>query len=192
MAERRRGATLERALLEAAWAELVEKGYAKFTLDAVAARAGTSTPVLYRRWSNKHDLLLAAIGNAVEHASVDIPDTGSLREDILVLLRQANTVGLEFVAMLSVHLGGLYQETGISPADLRDSLAPGLPVPGALAVIYQRAAERGEIDLQRVTARMRTLPFDLVRAELMMTLQPIAEADIVEIVDTLFLPLVLT
>ena len=47
--QRRRGIALEEALLDAAWAELTERGYDGFTIDAVAARAGTSRAVLYRR-----------------------------------------------------------------------------------------------------------------------------------------------
>ncbi|WP_372505777.1 TetR/AcrR family transcriptional regulator [Actinomadura madurae] len=39
MAERRRGAALEKALLDAAWDELAEHGYARFTVDAVVRRA---------------------------------------------------------------------------------------------------------------------------------------------------------
>jgi len=40
-ATRRRGPELEAALLEAAWAELVEGGYSGFTIDGVAARCST-------------------------------------------------------------------------------------------------------------------------------------------------------
>ena len=43
-----RGAELEEALLDAAWAELQEVGYPAFTYEGVAQRAGTSKPVLYR------------------------------------------------------------------------------------------------------------------------------------------------
>lgn len=44
MPERRRGAALEKALLDAAWEELTDTGYARFTMDAVVKRAGTSPP----------------------------------------------------------------------------------------------------------------------------------------------------
>ena len=40
--ERRRGSALEDAILDAAWAELGERGYAATTLEAVAKRAGGS------------------------------------------------------------------------------------------------------------------------------------------------------
>ena len=42
---RRHGEELEHALLDAAWAELVENGYPTFTIDAVCARAGAGGPV---------------------------------------------------------------------------------------------------------------------------------------------------
>ncbi|MGU3502864.1 TetR/AcrR family transcriptional regulator [Mycobacterium sp. C31M] len=190
MTERRRGSALEQELLDAAYAELTERGYAKFTLEGVATRAGTSTPVLYRRWSDKHDLLRASIGHAAQLQKVHCPDTGNLRDDVLTLMRQANDAGLELVATISVHLGGYFQETGTSPADLRDHLSPALPAVAILATIYERAAARGEVDAERLTARMRTLPFDLLRAELLMNLRPLPDADLIEIVDTIYLPVV--
>lgn len=54
----------------------------------------------------------------------------------------------------------------------------------------RRAIERGEIDPAKLTPRIAALPFDLLRAETMMTLRPVAAEVIEEIVDTIFLPLV--
>src|ERR1700742_559320 len=59
--QRRRGEELEAALLDAAWDELVEAGFAKLTMESVAARAKTGVAVLYRRWPRKDDPVLAAI-----------------------------------------------------------------------------------------------------------------------------------
>ncbi|BBY58361.1 TetR family transcriptional regulator [Mycolicibacterium sarraceniae] len=190
MLERRRGVALEYALLDAACAELSEKGYANFTMDAVAVRAGTSTPVLYRRWSNKRDLARAAVGHTARNSELELPDTGSLRGDVLALMRQSNQPGARLITMISVHLGGYFQETGTSPAELVGQLAPELPLLGAVDTIYDRAFDRGEIDPERITNRMKTLPFDLLRAQLLMTLQPAPDPDLEEIVDTLLLPLV--
>ena len=53
MVERHRGAELEHAILEAAWLELEERGYAGLTMEAVAERSGTSRTVLARRWDGK-------------------------------------------------------------------------------------------------------------------------------------------
>ena len=57
---RRHGEERESAILDAAWAELVEVGYTRLTREAVAARAGTSKPVVYRRWPGRPELVLAA------------------------------------------------------------------------------------------------------------------------------------
>ena len=77
--QRRRGEELEAALLEAAWQELVEVGFARLTMESVAVRAKTGVAVLYRRWPNKDDLVLAAIGHYGTTHPVEVPDTGSLR-----------------------------------------------------------------------------------------------------------------
>ena len=90
--QRRRGEALETALLDAAWAELAERGYDELTIDAVATRAGTSRAVLYRRWPGKPELVLAALVHQVENRTVEAPDTGSLRGDVVALLSEANKV----------------------------------------------------------------------------------------------------
>ena len=124
VARRRRGAELEEALLEATWAELSEHGYGALTIDAVAQRAGTSRPVVYRRWAAKPELVLAAVVHVARRDAMAIPDTGSLREDMLAVLRRSNAKRIGFTALLTFYLGGYFQETGTSPADL-DQLVPG-------------------------------------------------------------------
>jgi hypothetical protein len=57
-------------------------------------------------------------------------------------------------------------------------------------VLYQRARDRGEIDLARIPAVVLAMPFDLVRHDLLMDLEPPKPARIQAIVDDLFLPLV--
>ena len=188
MPSRRRGAELEAALLQAAWDELVEKGYASFTLDAVADRAHTSRPVLYRRWPDRHELVRAAIAQALEGYRLPVPDTGGLRDDVLALLRELNATRVPLVTIMSVQLAGYYQETGTSPADLKNLLSRGRR--DYLGVIFARASARGDIAPERVTERMKSLPFDLLRQEFMTTFRPVPDEVLVEIVDTIFLPLV--
>src|SRR5215472_19059285 len=85
---RRRGSDLEDAILEAAWEELTAVGYAHLTIDAAAARAHTSKPVLYRRWPTRPELVLAALRQRGPLLSGEPPDTGSLRGDVLALLER--------------------------------------------------------------------------------------------------------
>src|SRR3954463_12484992 len=85
--ERRRGPELEAVLLDAAWDELMESGYARLTMEAVAARAHTGKQVLYRRWRNRAELVVAAMRHGTGSIVENVPDTGKLREDVLGVLR---------------------------------------------------------------------------------------------------------
>ena len=151
-ATRRRGTKLEAAILEAAWDELTEVGYPALTMEGVAARAKTSRAVLYRRWPNRPELMVAALGHHAAVTPIGVPDTGTLRGDLLVLLRH-----------MSARVG---------------------------EVAGERAVERGEIDPARLSPRIRSLPVDIVRHDLIMNQQPLPQATLVEIVDKIFLPLV--
>lgn len=185
---RRRGRELEGALLDAAWDALVERGYDAFTIDAVASRAGTSRPVIYRRWPTKQALVRAAIGHNGAKSRGPVPDTGTLRGDLLALLRQVNETRVGLAVFLGVGLAPYYRETGSSIADLREVLLGGRG--GGAAQILARGLDRGEIDPAKLTPRIATLPFDLLRLHILMTLKPMPDEAIVEIVDTIFLPLV--
>ncbi|MFI6217736.1 TetR/AcrR family transcriptional regulator [Nocardia brasiliensis] len=184
---RRRGEALEAAILEAAWDELSERGYANLTIDAVARRAGTSKPVLYRRWADKQQLVEAAVvrRNVIQLAAP--ADTGSLRGDLIATLTAASEKG-PFLAQLSLLLAEYFAETETSFAELREMIVAGRR--SGRDEIMQRAIERGELDPAKLTPRIAALPFDLLRAETMMTLRPVAPEVIEEIVDTIFLPLV--
>lgn len=187
VARRRRGPALEEALLDAAWTELTERGYDELTIDGIAVRAGTSRAVLYRRWPNKQELVLAAVAHEVAKDVVVAPDTGSLRGDAIALLRQANKVRVGLVVPLLTRLGGFYQQTGSSLADL-ETLVRGRR-DAALDQAIQRAIDRGEIEPDQVTERIARLPVDLFRYEVLMTLRPLPDEAIEEIVDTVWLPL---
>lgn len=185
---RRRGRELENALLDAAWAELVEVGYGGFTIDSVAKRAQTSRAVLYRRWATKPELVRAAVGHAGAIDPVIIPDTGSLREDTIQLLRAGNQKRARLGITLILQLSDYYAESGTGLADLRSTFLEGRQ--DALGVVLERAVERGEVDPARLSPRVVGVPFDLYRQELLMTLRPVPEEVMESIVDEVFLPLV--
>jgi AcrR family transcriptional regulator len=184
---RRRGEALEHALLDAAWVELQEAGYAGLTMEAVADRAGTSRAVLYRRWRSRPDLVIAAIRSHRPMLSGEIPDTGSLRGDVLALLRRMSSrlaeIGTETVYGL---LGDYLGDAGQFARSQQDVLHISAEV---METILKRAADRGEAraDVER---RIATLPTDLFRNELFRSRTPPSEGALVEIVDDVFLPLV--
>jgi len=184
---RRRGTELEQAILDAAWAELRDVGYARFSIESVAARAGTSKPVIYRRWSNRAELVFAAWGNQapMEHFS---PDTGALRTDLLVLFTR---IARRADAMMNEMIVGVMSEAFRHPevAELLRARLHSAPVAAVVRTIVERAVERGELPPVELTPRAGRLPFDLVRNDSVLCGGPMSNDVIVELVDDLYLPL---
>ncbi|GGE44850.1 TetR family transcriptional regulator [Pullulanibacillus camelliae] len=179
---RRRGDELVAAILQAAWDELMEVGFPNLTIERVATRARTSKPVIYRRWGNREELVLAAIQHHLPMPSEQIPDTGRLRHDVIIVLKRMNRlieeIGPEILHGLMSVLGGIpFSEL----LNLRRT--------NVMPLILKRAVERGEIHSEKITERIIRLPMDLVRHELLITYQPISEQTLTEIVDDIFLPL---
>ncbi|QNO36548.1 TetR/AcrR family transcriptional regulator [Protaetiibacter sp. SSC-01] len=188
-ATRRRGEELENAILDAVWDEISEKGYGGLTYEGVAARARTSRAVLYRRWPTRTDLVLATVARLGRRTPRVAPDTGSLREDMIELLRYSNSHRLGMWVVLSVQLAGFYAETGVTPADLRARLLGDRP--SLVPEIVARAVERGEARPD-LSERVLRVPFDLFRSEAILRLGPVPDEEILAIVDEVFLPLVRT
>jgi AcrR family transcriptional regulator len=88
-ARRRRGRPrdpgYDKAILDATLELLTERGYAGLTIDGVAARTGVGRPTIYRRWPSKPALVIAALTQSPGLSLT--PDTGDLREDLLVFQR---------------------------------------------------------------------------------------------------------
>ena len=186
VATRRRGAALEAALLDAAWNELQSVGYAKLTMERVADRAQTSRAVIYRRWSSRHELVIAAMLHQQPTGTRRIPDTGSLREDVLTIMRRAarriSDIGPATVVGL---LNDLMADD--APDTIVDQLARGGGEVMRQALVH--AGARGEA-CEHVPERVVRLPLDLIRHELILTHRSPSSQTLEEIVDQIFLPLV--
>jgi AcrR family transcriptional regulator len=157
-------------------------------MERVAVRAKTSRAVLYRRWPNRPELVVAALQHHVGSDPFQVPDTGSLRDELLAVLRHLST-NVDDLGVLSFLIADSFNEVGWSPAVLRERALAGSS-PTGTALVIERAVARGEIDPARLSPRVRSLPVDLVRHELIMTQAPVPDATLVEIIDRIFLPLV--
>jgi AcrR family transcriptional regulator len=180
---RRRGAVLEEALLDAAWTELSSQGYFNFTFEGVIKRAGTSRSVLYRRWPNKLSLALAAVLRYIKANPIHVPDMGSVRDELILLLRKYADRTPPAATRLLLEMTGDMAAAG-------DSFAHERFREDLLGDIIKRGVARGEIDASKLSARMIAVPTVLVLFELMVTLREISDEAIVEIVDQVFLPAV--
>jgi AcrR family transcriptional regulator len=185
---RRRGEVLEAAILKAAWDELTAAGYNRLTMESVAARARTNKAVVYRRWANKAKLVSAALLKHLPKLVSGVPDTGCLREDVLVLLRgiaaMLQTVGAETMR-------GLMSERSVGELTPRSRQRDGEDkLTTIMSAILKNAEQRGEVNVEKMSPRIVSLPFDLLRYEILTTQEPASEQTITEIVDTIFMPLV--
>ena len=131
----------EQEILQATLDVLAEHGYDRLTMDAVATTAKASKATLYRRWSTKQALVVDAVCS--QKSSGRVPDTGSLREDLLALycglggFRDAR--GL---AVLAAVVTAMSRDEEFAEIYRRDFIAPKI---AASRVIFDRARERGEI-----------------------------------------------
>jgi AcrR family transcriptional regulator len=73
------------AILDAALAELEQRGYAALTIEGIAARAGAGKQTIYRWWPSKADVVLDAMMELAARR-IKIPDKGSLEADLLSFL----------------------------------------------------------------------------------------------------------
>jgi AcrR family transcriptional regulator len=184
---RRRGEELEHALLAAAWDELLEVGYPKLTMENVAERAGTSKPVIYRRWPTKAKLVLAALAHNLPF-DTGLPDTGSLRDDLVALVGHGVK---RYTRVPGDTLPGLITEAFRDPemfAELRRRIAQG-EVAELVRPLLTRAVARGELLTDQIGERVLRVPFDLLRSESLLYGVMIDDATIAEIVDDIVLPL---
>jgi AcrR family transcriptional regulator len=140
---RKRDASRDGDLCQAALELLAEAGYDRLTVDAVAARAGAGKATVYRRWPSKAELVVDAMGRM--KGFPEEVDTGSLRGDLEVMTCQfgggdpfqtAVTAGLVSALVHDGDLRAAFAEQFIAPRKAR------------LRGVFERAVARGEIPAQ--------------------------------------------
>jgi AcrR family transcriptional regulator len=154
-------------------------------MESVAKRAGTSRPVLARRWGTRAELAVAAIRNYNKYNSVDVPDLGNVRAELIALFQKLSNRGATTMTKTLFTMSD-FNEITASIADLSSKDT----CDGALEKVLDRGVQRGELDKSRITPRILMLPLVLLRYEAIMTRKAVSKKSIEEIVDTIFLPLV--
>jgi AcrR family transcriptional regulator len=185
---RPRDASRDVAILAAAISILAETGFERMTMEMVAVRAKAGKGALYRRWSSKQELVLEAVAQ-MKRDQVDLdnlPDTGSLRGDMLALFRAASAEEAEHKRRA---IAGLATLLGQAPS-LADATSEALTEPWIHAnrVLMQRAIDRGEIDATApVKTLVRLIP-SLGGYRSIVERKPFDHAFLVEMLDCILLP----
>jgi AcrR family transcriptional regulator len=157
---RPRDPRIDDAVLQATVELLGTAGYAELSVDAIARRAGTSKPAIYRRWPSKAHLVHEAVFPVGDATA--LPDTGSLASDVREMVRRTVAVlttpaaraalpGLigEMAADLSLH-AALLERFG-------DILARGLT--GRLDELAARGEVRPEVTAADVAEGLAGITF---------------------------------
>ena len=142
---RKRDQTADARIIEAAIDILADVGFDVMTMDMVAARAKAGKATVYRRWKSKAELVRdALIGMSRTSVELDrLPDTGTLRGDLLAVLRPYSTDHEEKKFRILAGLGSFFSEhRQVSEDALAGIFEPWTAVNRALML---RAIERGEL-----------------------------------------------
>ncbi len=109
---RPRDPRIDHAVLSATVELLGQTGYAELAVDAIARRAGTSKPAIYRRWPSKARLVHEAVFPINE--ATELPDTGSLADDVREMLHR--TLAVLTTPAARAALPGLVGEMAADPS----------------------------------------------------------------------------
>ena len=184
---RRRGAELEAAIRAAVWDLLVSGGAGAVTMEAVAAAAGTSKPVLYRRWPDRSALLRATL---LETATLAIPheDTGSYRTDMLAILRGWTALfsGRGAAAIRAI-VAAMADDAELATV-FRDEVIGWRK--DEMAALLARGIARGDVRADVPVDIARELGQSVLWHRLLVTGDPIDDALVLRLVDEVLVPFV--
>jgi AcrR family transcriptional regulator len=154
-------------------------------MEGVAARARTGKAALYRRWPSIDELALDTFRRAWP-ALPELPANGSLRDDLIAILAELATI-------LG---GGPHPSSWMVVTEI--IVHPRIAAAFRAAVIEPRidltlrslsaAADRGEVRYEQVTPLVARLGSALVVQQHLILGQPPSHADVLEIVDRVWLP----
>jgi AcrR family transcriptional regulator len=187
-ASRRRGAVLERAILEAALDQLSTVGWKGLTMEGVAAGAQTGKAAVYRRWPSKEDLVADALRRGLPSLDA-VPDLGSVREDLLALCRRARDAMFSrpgFALRSVIHECDDLQMERFHAVIFEGVVEPTIKM---LREVIARGIERNEVRPEAANGYV----FDAVPAMMMYRSKMCdcewSDSEIEEMIDQLMLPL---
>jgi AcrR family transcriptional regulator len=176
---RKRDPTRDQEILDATLDVLAETGYE-------GTKAGKAT--VYRRWTSKPDLVLDAVA-CMKSGEVDLaalPDTGSLRGDLVAMIRPPSIRDGERKLKI---MAGIVSMISRAP-ELAEAAREALVEPRAAAnrVFFQRAIDRGEIPADSNIEKLCMIGPALVAYRVLMLRTPIDREFLIDNIDTVILP----
>jgi AcrR family transcriptional regulator len=185
---RKRDHTRDPEILAAAIDVLAETGFDGMTIDMVAARAKAGKATLYRRWPSKAELVLDAVAcmKAADIVPETLPDTGSLRGDLIALIKPHS---IEEGAKKLQVMAGLVSMLSQSP-ELADAANAAIVEPRAALnrLLLQRAIDRGEISPECDVDTLASIGPAMAAFRTLVQRKPIDREFLVSLIDGVVLP----
>lgn len=181
---RRRDDVLLAAIHDAIRAELDECGYAGVSFDKVARRAKTSRSVIYRRYRSRAHMVTDALPSL--HWQLEWQSAGSLRQDLVdiftSILERFHSVGIDTYRRLGAEADDeLFDEFTTLISELANR---------TIHHALSDARDRGEIGPAPIPGPVEMTLLALVRNEVFFTRNPVDQHTLIELIDTVYLPLV--
>ena len=185
---RKRDHTRDAAILDAALEVLAEVGYDGMTMDMVAVRAKAGKATIYRRWPSKAELVLDAVAR-MKRGQVDLdrlPDTGTLRGDLVALIRPQSIEEAERKLKVMAGLASmLSHDRGLAEAV---NAAIVEPWADAHRVFMRRAVDRGEIPASADVETLSRVVPSMAAYRTLIQREPVDRDFLVSLIDGLLLP----
>jgi len=183
---RRHGAELDTAIRSAVLELLAAHGPAGVTMEAVAATAHTSKPVLYRRWPDRRALLRDTL-MGIAATSIPSADTGSFRGDMLAVLR--GWAGL-FTGESGPLMRSIAMAVAVDP-ELESTFRTDVigMRKDEMNALLARGIERGDVRADVPVELIRELGQSVLWHRLLITGDPIDDDVVIQLVDEILTPL---
>ncbi|WP_197677235.1 TetR/AcrR family transcriptional regulator [Friedmanniella luteola] len=185
---RKRDHTRDADILQAAIDVLAECGYERMTIDMVAARAKAGKATLYRRWSSKAELVVDAIAcmKQGEFTPDNLPDTGTLRGDLLAMIRPHSLEESERkLQVMGAVVSMLSRDPQLAEAV---GLAITEPRTAVNRALMQRAVDRGEVGPDADIETIAQIGPSMAAYRTLAQRKPVDRAFLVSIIDGVVLP----
>ncbi len=164
---------------------LVDVGYDKLTFDAVATDVRASKATLYRKWATKGALVIDAVTSHLGRLLGVLPDTGSLRGDLLAGACEEGGLTSELPALIGALVPALHRDADLCDTFRARFLDPSLARGEA---IFRRAQSRGEIGPDVDLVRLATILPALCIHETVVFGRGVGPAAVESIIDDIVLP----
>jgi AcrR family transcriptional regulator len=190
---RKRGAALEQAILQAAWAEVSEVGYTAFSVEGVAGRARTGKASIYRRWPTKQELvmdaLLERLPTAEQCGFVPLLDESVTTAEALYGV--ARTIAGVITSPAGDVMRAIKCEALADPelAQLIDDRFQA-PRRAAMLALLERGVRRGEVRPGAATPLVADVIPAVLTHRVILQREPVKERDIAAIMEQVFIPLI--